>query len=119
MPSLANRIFCRCMDAPVSTSSGNVSSAEVNHVVRKMSNRLGASGLLAVEGAGQGLEAGLDPGGAPAGQPVNEEAAQGGEDHLGDLELALTGPLRRADRQQRRQVLLRCPPAELGVTNRV
>jgi len=60
-----------------------------------------------------------EPGGVPAGQPVDEETAQGGEDHLGDLELARAWPLRRADRQQRRQVLLRGTPAEPAVTRRV
>src|SRR5690349_3759477 len=64
-----------------------------------------SGGLLAIEGAGQGLEPGLNASDAPAGQPVDEEAAQASEDHLGDLELALVGPFRRANRQHRRQVL--------------
>jgi len=53
-----------------------------------------------VQRPGQGLEPGLDSRGVPAGQPIDEEAPQGREDHLGDLQLTLLGPVRRADGQQ-------------------
>ena len=58
------------------------------------------------------------PGSPPLVQQVDQEAAQRGEDHLGDLELALLRPVPAGTGQQRGQVLLRRAPAEPARTAR-
>src|SRR5882762_6895172 len=93
---LVNRIFSRSTDIRTPRYQNLLPRSEPrgSQTVHSRGRRI-PGGLLPLQRPAQSLEAGGNSGRVPAGPPLDEKAPKRPEDQLGDLELALVGPVLR------------------------